>query len=142
MRNVTLLVVASVLAIPVWSTPAPAVASNSLAEQLGLPEEMIPVDFGQTDLQVYVSATGHTVSGTMLDYWRTNGASSVYGNPISEVFAGTNGLFSQAFERGIFQYNPSWTMTDNPTVRLQPIGRDQITHRATTARFPAGSAGR
>ncbi len=134
MRNIALLLVASVFAIPVWSAPAPAAASNSLADRLGLPEEMIPVDFGQTDLQVYVSATGHTISGTMLDYWRANGASSVYGNPISEVFAGTNGLFSQAFERGIFQYNPSWTLTDNPTVRLQPIGRQQIAQRATTTR--------
>jgi hypothetical protein len=134
MRRITLLVVVVALAIPVWSTPAPVLASTSLAESLGLPEEMIPVDFGQTTLEVYVSATGHTISGTMLDYWRANGASSVYGNPISEVFAGTNGFFSQAFERGILQYNPSWTLTDNPTVRLQPIGRQQITHRATTTR--------
>jgi hypothetical protein len=70
----------------------------------------------------------------MLDYWRANGASAVYGNPISEVFAGSNGLFSQAFERGVFQYNPDWTMTDNPTVRLQPAGRDQLADRTATTR--------
>lgn len=34
----------------------------------------------------------------MLDYWRANGAASVYGNPVSEVFVASNGYYSQAFE--------------------------------------------
>jgi hypothetical protein len=111
-----------------------AAESLSLAQELGIPAEMIPVDFGQTTLRVYVPETGHTVSGTMLDYWRANGAESVYGNPISEVYAAPNGFFSQAFERGVFQYNPEWTMTDNPTVRLQPAGRELLAERTATTR--------
>ena len=121
------------LALPFVTAPQAASAS-SLAEQLGLPEQMIPVDFGQTSLRVFVPETGHTVSGTMLDYWRANGASAVYGNPISEVYAAPNGLFSQAFERGVFQYNPDWTLTDNPTVRLMPAGRQQLAEKAETVR--------
>jgi hypothetical protein len=120
--------------IPSALAPTRIAAQESLASQLGLPEAMIPVDFGQTRLRVYVSETGHTVSGTMLDYWRANGAESVYGNPISEVFAAPNGLYSQAFQRGIFQYNPDWTLTDNPTVRLMPTGRKALTDRTETTR--------
>lgn len=112
----------------------PSVSANTLSEQLGLPEAMIPVDFGQTSIRVYVPETGHTVSGTMLDYWRANGASSVYGNPISEAYAAPNGRYSQAFERGVLQYDPAWTQTDNPTVRLMPTGRQQLADRTSTTR--------
>jgi hypothetical protein len=115
--------------------PGRASAQSAItAQDLGLPEEMMPVDFGQTTLRVYVSETGHTVEGQMLDYWRANGAAAVYGNPISEVFAAPNGFYSQAFERGIFQYNPDWTLTDNPTVRLMPTGRKSLSDRTETSR--------
>lgn len=100
--------------------------ANSLAEELGLDPEYIPPDMGQTALDVYVSATGHSVRGMMLDYWRANGAASVYGNPISEPFGAANGLYSQAFERGIFQWNPEWSWTDDPAVRLMPIGTQEV----------------
>lgn len=119
---------------PMAPGPVPASANSTLADRLGLPETMIPVEFGQTQLTVFVPETSHTVGGTMLDYWRANGASAVYGNPISEVFGAPNGLFSQAFERGIFQYNPDWTQTDNPTVRLMPLGKQLISDRATDNR--------
>lgn len=132
-RLATAIIAISLLAPLHVGAPA-AMANNSLAEQLGIPEGYIPPDFGQTSLRVFIPETGHTVSGTMLDYWRANGAASVYGNPISEVFAAPNGLFSQAFERGVFQYHPDWTMTDNPTVRLMPTGRQQLTDRAATTR--------
>ena len=107
---------------------------SELAAQLGIDEIMVPVDFGQTALQVYVPETRHTVYGTMLDYWRANGAASVYGNPISEVFASADGRYSQAFEHGIFQYHPDWTLTDNPTVRLAPTGRQDLDQRRTSTR--------
>lgn len=122
------------IAIPVSLMAPQGAAANSLAQQLGLPENMIPVDFGQSDLRVYVPETGHTVSGTMLDYWRANGASAVYGNPISEVFASPNGQFSQAFERGMLTYHPDWTMTDNPTIRLLETSRQALRERTTTTR--------
>ena len=116
------------------STAQVDTSRSALANQLGIPENFIPVDFGQTSLHVYVPETRHSIFGTMLDYWRANGAASVYGNPISEVFAAPNGLYSQAFERGIFQYHPDWTMTDNPTVRLMPTGRQAISDRHATTR--------
>jgi lipoprotein-anchoring transpeptidase ErfK/SrfK len=93
-----------------------------------------PVEFGQTELTVFVPQTGHSVGGMILDYWRANGDSSIYGNPISEPFAAANGLYSQAFERGIFQYNPDWTMTDNPWIRLAPIGAAKVTDRREAKR--------
>jgi hypothetical protein len=100
-----------------------------VATELGLASEMMPPDMGQSDLRVYVPATGHTLSGQMLDYWRANGADAVYGNPISEPFAAANGLYSQAFEAGVFQFNPDYVWTDDPTVRLMPIGRPILTER-------------
>lgn len=91
---------------------------------LDIPAELLPPDMGQTDLKVFVPETGHTIQGTMLDYWRANGAASVYGNPISEPYLAPNGYYSQAFERGVFQFLPEVIWTDDPTVRLQPIGAD------------------
>lgn len=81
----------------------------------------LPPDVGQTGLQVYVPDTGHTIRGTFLDYWRANGAASVFGNPKSEPFAAVNGYYSQAFERGILQFRPEFIWSDEPTVRLMPI---------------------
>jgi len=114
--------------------PQATVANESSAGSLDLPEAMLPPDFGQTSMVVFVPETGHSISGTMLDYWRANGASSVYGNPISEVFVAPNGYYSQAFERGIFQFNPDWTLTDNPTVRLMPISRPVLRERGSLTR--------
>ncbi|MDP9356609.1 MAG: hypothetical protein M3R02_15235, partial [Chloroflexota bacterium] len=51
----------------------------------------LPPDLGQAEQEVYVEATGHTLRGTFLDYWRANGAASVYGHPISEPFAAADG---------------------------------------------------
>lgn len=83
----------------------------------------LPPDLGQTDFQVFVKATGHTLRGSMLDYWRASGAAAVYGNPISEPFAATDGYYSQAFERGVFQYRPEFLYTAEPIIRLMPLGR-------------------
>lgn len=107
------------------STPRAARAAATAAE-LGLPENYIPpTHMGATDFEVYVPESGHSLTGYMLDYWRTNGASSVYGNPISQPFAGTNGLYSQAFERGIFQYSEVWLYGDEAVIRMQPIMNDE-----------------
>ncbi|MEJ7839066.1 MAG: L,D-transpeptidase [Thermomicrobiales bacterium] len=95
---------------------------------------LFPVEFGQTEMTVFVEQTGHTVEGMILDYWRANGQASVYGNPISEPYAAANGLYSQAFERGILQYNPDWTMTDDPWIRLAPIGRASVIDKRNVTR--------
>lgn len=101
----------------------------------------IPPDMGQTSAQVFVPETGHTIRGMMLDYWRANGAASVYGNPISEPFVGPNGLYSQAFERGIFQYDPAWLNTEDPTIRLMPIGELLMNDRRLSLRADGRRAG-
>lgn len=113
---------------------AGAQKTTSNIGSLDLSPNMIPPDMGQTSLQVYIPETGHSISGTMLDYWRVTGSASGYGNPISEPFVAPNGLYSQAFERGIFQYNPAWLDTEDPTVRLMPIGTQIVNARRDTLR--------
>lgn len=127
-RMPVLMTVALALAtvVPFLSTAPPAAASESLADSLGIPAEMIPGDFGQTSLQVYIPQTHHTIRGTMLDYWRANGSASVYGNPISEPYGSADGYYSQAFERGIFRYLPDYAWSDDPATRLENIGTESL----------------
>jgi hypothetical protein len=82
----------------------------------------LPPDMGQAGRQVYIEATGHTLRGSMLEYWRANGAGAVLGNPISEPFAAPNGYYSQAFETIILQYRPEVLYTHDPIMRPLPIG--------------------
>ncbi len=118
---------AMILVVPIMPEPVVQRAqAASLAEQLGIDPDYMPPEMGQSDLDVYVPETGHFLTGYMLDYWRANGASTVYGNPISEPFGASNGLYSQAFERGIFQFSPHWMWTDDPAVRLMPIGQQEL----------------
>ena len=62
----------------------------------------------------------------MLDYWRSQGAASVYGNPVSEPYGAKSGYYSQAFEGAIFQFRPEFLWTDTPSMTLQPVGRDVL----------------
>lgn len=117
---VALVMPASAVEMPpghVWAKPS--------AAELGIPADHMPMYLGQTQFDAFVPETGHSVTGYMLDYWRANGAASVYGNPISQPF-GYNDLYSQAFERGIFQYSPYWVYSDDATVRLAPIVKEDI----------------
>lgn len=82
----------------------------------------LPGELGQTSMNVWVEETGHSIRGYMLDYWRANGAASVYGNPISEPFASPDLHYSQAFEGAIFQFHAELVWTDLPSVGLMPIG--------------------
>lgn len=135
MAKATLALIAVTLATPVAPDVTIQVASaSSLAEQLGLDPDYIPPDLGQTTLDVFVPETGHSVRGYMLDYWRANGAANVYGNPISEPFAASNGLYSQAFERGVFQFSPHWMWTDDAAVRLMPVGQQEVTESRLATR--------
>lgn len=81
----------------------------------------LPPDVGQTSLQVFVPETQHTIRGTFLDYWRAKGAAWLFGNPISEPFASSNGYYSQAFERGVLQYRPEYLWSEEPVLRMMPI---------------------
>ena len=89
---------------------------------------------GQTDLAVYVPASGHTVWGTLLDYWRATGATAVYGNPISEAFVDEEGYWGQAFENGVFRFIPEEVWTVDPFVRLRPIAPQALNQRLDTFR--------
>ncbi len=111
------------------------VAPVAIAAVDQLPAEVFPPELGQTEYQVYVQETGHTVRGTMLDYWRATGAASIYGLPISEPFASSDGLYSQAFENAILQFRPDVLWTDDPTVRLFPLG--SVAMRARLGGFGA-----
>lgn len=82
----------------------------------------LPPNVGQTSHRVYVEATSHTLRGSMLDYWRANGANTVFGNPISEPFAASNGYYSQAFENIILQYRPEVFEAHDPIMRPFPTG--------------------
>src|SRR5262245_28930052 len=94
----------------------------------------LPGDLGQADFQVYVPQSKHTLRGYFLDYWRANGAASVYGNPISEPYASADGHYSQAFENGVFQFYPDLVWTDSPSVLLQPISSTALADRLDTFR--------
>ena len=54
--------------------------------------------------------------------------------PDLEPYLAPNGYYSQAFERGIFQYLPEYQWTDDPTVRLQPIGGSELNVNRDTTR--------
>ncbi len=126
------------------SSGGPAAAQDAEVDANGEPQAVyyderfagvvVPGALGQSDEQVYVDATGHTIRGYMLDYWRAQGASSVYGNPISEPFAATNGFYSQAFEGGVFQFIPDLVWTDQPSVSLMPVGAEMLASRVGNTR--------
>jgi hypothetical protein len=97
--------------------PAPDAAADQFASVI------LPPDIGQSERQVYIRETGHTLRGSMLDYWRATGGAHIYGNPISEPFASFDGYYSQAFERAVFQYRWEFQDTEDPIMRLMPIGR-------------------
>lgn len=58
----------------------------------------------------YFAATGHTLRGTFLDYWRANGGLAVFGYPISEELTepGDDGrtYLVQYFERHRLEWHP------------------------------------
>lgn len=94
----------------------------------------LPPDLGQAGFQVFVPETGHTLRGYFLDYWRANGGRAMYGNPISEPFASADGLYSQAFENGVFQFRLELVWTDAPSVTLMSLGERVLDERLDTFR--------
>jgi len=111
-----------------------AAQDNSTSSTNQFANVQLPPDRGQSDMDVYVPQTGHTLRGSMLDYWRANGAAAVYGNPISEPYASADGYYSQAFEDAVFQYRPEYIDTNDPFIRLEPIGQTALTDRLDTVR--------
>jgi hypothetical protein len=91
----------------------------------------LPPTIGQPDFSVYIEETGHTLGGVFLDYWRATGEDVMFGPPISEPFATSDGYYSQVFERGVLQYLPSLVWTVEPFVRPMPVGRLLIGERSS-----------
>jgi hypothetical protein len=134
-RLLSLAAVALTLAIVGGAfSPAPqaATAANNSMDQFANVE--LPPDLGQASFQVFVPETGHTLRGYFLDYWRANGGKAVYGNPISEPFASYDGLYSQAFENGVFQFRLELVWTDAPSVTLMNLGEHTLDDRLDTFR--------
>ncbi|MCA9858097.1 MAG: L,D-transpeptidase [Thermomicrobiales bacterium] len=103
------------------------VSANATTNDLSNAE--LPPDLGQAAFQVFVPETGHTLRGYFLDYWRATGGEHVYGNPISEPFASADGLYSQAFENGVFQFRLELIWTDLPSVTLMNLGTQALDDR-------------
>src|ERR687893_3312396 len=91
----------------------------------------LPPAIGQPEFSVYMEETGHTLGGVFLDYWRATGEDAMFGPPISEPFASSDGFYSQIFERGMLQYLPSLVWTVEPFVRPMPVGRLLIGERSS-----------
>src|SRR5690242_5875608 len=106
-----------------FSPPGAAAQQDAAAPQT-------PLGLGETTLTVYVSETGHTVTGLFLDYWRATGTSQVFGNPLSEPFETDDGLSSQVFERGVLQIRPDLFWSVDPYVRLLPAARTLLANDA------------
>jgi hypothetical protein len=122
------------LALTLVATPISTSRVSAQENSNPLAGVELPPDIGQSEYQVYVKASRHTLRGSMLDYWRANGASVVYGNPVSEPFGDANGLYSQAFEGAVFQYHSEYLYTDEPIMRLMPIGPTALSERVGTFR--------
>ncbi len=123
---------------------APAVEASTPENMTGEALAAVPVppaDLGQSTYQFFIPESGHTISGVVVDYWRATGGAAVYGNPISEPFAAENGLYSQAFERGILQYHLELTWTVDPIFRLMPISQTALDDRVGTFRADGKRAG-
>lgn len=135
-RAMFAIILAALLVTPVaaFDPPPGQVWGRPSAAEIGIPEENMPRYLGQSQIDAYVPATGHSVTGYMLDYWRANGADTIYGNPISQPFGASNQLYSQAFERGIFQYSPVWLHSDDAAVRLMPIVEQSLDEKRTERR--------
>lgn len=125
-RMLFALVMTTAMVVPASAFEPPAGYVPVEASELGIAPDYMPQYLGQSQVDAYVPETGHSVTGYMLDYWRVNGASTIYGNPISQPFGADNGLYSQAFERGIFQYSPVWMFSDEAAVRLKPIVKEDV----------------
>ena len=89
----------------------------------------LPPAIGQPDFAVYIEETGHTLGDVFLDYWRATGEDAMFGPPISEPFAASDGYYSQVFERGVLQYLPEHGL-DRRAIRAADADRPPPHRRA------------
>jgi hypothetical protein len=82
--------------------------------------------FPSEDDRVYFGATGHSLSGPFLEFWRENGRESIFGYPLSEPFR-EDGSEYQWFERGRFEWHPYLPADDR--IVLGNIGTEALKKR-------------
>lgn len=64
--------------------------------------------------------TGHSLSGAFAAFWEQHGSELLFGMPVSETFAGTNGGTTQVFERVVMD------QAADGTVSLRRLGRQWV----------------
>ena len=105
------LVLSPLMATTSSAAPAPASADLPSSEQ----------EAWSAPRTVYIPASGHTIDGVFLDFWRAAGGSNTYGNPISSEFD-RNGRIVQYYEYARFEYVPEGS--DAGYVLLGDMGYD------------------
>src|SRR4051794_13524143 len=78
----------------------------------------------------YFTATGHNLSGKLLDYWQKHGGLPIFGYPISEPFSELNKSVGkeftvQYFQRNRFELHPELAGTPNE-VQLGLLGSELL----------------
>jgi lipoprotein-anchoring transpeptidase ErfK/SrfK len=85
---------------------SPLVAMNaSAAPAPATPELESSEQAWSAPRTVYIPASGHTIDGVFLDFWRAAGGAAAYGNPISTEFD-RDGRVVQYYEYARFEYVP------------------------------------
>ena len=95
------------------AAPAPGAPSTPTSK---------PVERAVADGGLYVEATGHTIAGPFLDWYRRDEGDFYLGNPLSQPLS-ERGRTAQWFEGGLL-------LADGDTVTLAPLPREQATRLA------------
>ncbi len=78
--------------------------------------------------RVFFPETGHHLAEPLLYYWRTNGAETVFGPPISEAIEG-DGVTVQYFERAVLEYRPNTGGATELVVGLGAVSTTEVNLR-------------
>jgi|GEM_PF-978850 len=117
------------LEVPTGAAP-PAGGYTNVNPAASLAIAMTRVDNPNVAGMLYFPETGHTLSGPFQDYYRKNGALSMFGFPISEPFRGTNPTdgreyVQQYFQRARLEWHPEHKGTQYE-VQLGLLGAEQV----------------
>jgi hypothetical protein len=82
--------------------------------------------FPSTDTNVYFGATGHSVGGPFLTFWRAHGTEALLGYPLSESFK-DDGSEYQWFERGRLEWHPY--LPEDERIVLGNVGTEVLKAR-------------
>jgi hypothetical protein len=82
--------------------------------------------FPSEEDNVYFGATGHSLSGPFLEFWRENGAEAVFGYPLSQSFK-EDGSEYQWLERARFEWHPY--LPEDQRIVLGNIGTEALKRR-------------